>query len=219
MTFLEQQDRVLADLNDVDANYFTRTIVKGYLNEAQKTAQKVIEQAFEGHFQKCVETTTVIGQREYELPTDFKRLVRLELVISGSAFSSQTVQTLGKCTRSQQDVLPRSGTPAGYDFKGTQLILFPCPNVAKTLRMEYVYKLPTLSADGDTSEIPSEYHEYMCVLATIMGFLRDSVPTNELVAKKKEMEEDIKRDAEQRNIDQPRQVVQTNFDEPIDDVW
>lgn len=219
MTFLEMQDRVLADLNDVDANYFTRTIVKGYLNEAQKTAQKVIEQSFEGRFQKCVETWTVIGQREYELPTDFKRLDLLEIIISGSTFTNQNTQILGKITRSQRDVFARSGTPQAFDFKGTQLILTPVPDAVKTLRMEYTYKLPTLSADGDTSEIPTEYHEYMCVLATIMGMLRDANPVGDWERKRDLMEMDIKKDAEQRTVAQPRTVVQTQFDEPIDDVW
>lgn len=219
MTFLEQQDLVLAWLDDVDANYFTRAQIKLWLNNAQKETQKLVEQAFEGHFIKCVETTTVVDQREYELPSDFKRLQRLELVITGSTFVTQEVHLLNKITRNQQDLFDRKGTPQCYFFKGTQIILAPVPDAAKTLRMEYTYRLADLSADGDVSEIPKDYHEYPCVLATIDGLIRDGRDPAPMLAKKAEIELAIKRDAEERNVDMPRNVVQTNFDESNEEFW
>lgn len=219
MTFLEQQDLCLTWLDDVDANYFTRAQIKLWINNGQKETQKLVEQAFEGHFIKCVETTLVVNQREYELPTDFKRLHRLEVVISGSTYQTQSVTRLGKITPNQQDVLARSGAPIGYYFKGTQLILVPVPDTAKTLRMEYAYRIPDLSANGDTSEIPKEYHEHAVVLATIDGLVRDGRDPAPLNQKREQLETSIKRDAEQRNVDQPRTIVQTNFDEPMGDVW
>jgi len=217
MTFLQMQDLVLSWLDDVDAGYFTRAQVRVWLNNAQVEVQKTVDQAFEGHFVKCVETTLVVNQREYELPTDFKRLMRLEVVLSGSSFQNQSVQVLNKVTRNQQDVFARSGTPMAYYFKGTQLVLVPVPSEAKTLRMEYTYKVPDLSADGDESEIPEQYHEYVSLLAARDGFLKDGRDITTIKSKLDDYETALKRDAEQRNADQPRTVVQTIYDESGDE--
>jgi len=219
MTFLQMQDLVLSWLDDPDAGYFTRPQIRVWLNNAQREAQKLIEQAFEGHFVKCAETTTVINQREYELPSDFKRLTRLELVISGSSFQNQDVNILQKITPNQQDVLPRLGTPQGYYFKGSQLILVPVPDTVKTLRMEYIYRLADMTLDADVSLIPDEFHEYVALLGARDGFLKDGRDISPIKDKISDYETNLKRDAEQRNIDQPRTVVQTQFDDSYDEIY
>jgi hypothetical protein len=217
MNLTEMQDLALVWLDDLDATYFTRSQLTVWLNNAQKEVQKVLEQAFEGHFVKCAETTTVINQREYELPSDFKRLHRLELVLSGSSFFNQDVQVLTKISPNQQDAFARSGQPAGYYFKGSQLILVPCPQKAQTLRIEYTYRLPDLVNGSDESQIPKEFHEYVSLLAARDGFLRDGRDLAPIKDKIADYEQTLKRDAEQRNVDQPRTVVQTVFDDNYDE--
>lgn len=219
MTFLEMQDQVLQDLDDVDAGYFTRAIVKTYLNQAQKQVQKLVEQAFEGHFTLCAETTLVVNQREYELPTDFKRLNRLEVILSGTTFANQDVRVISKITANQQDQFARTGVPLGYYFKGTQMVLVPAPDTVKTLRMEYTKKLSDMVNDADISDVPTEYHELLPVLAQIKGLTRDARQVADAEKKRDELIQFIMRDAEQRNVDMPRTVVQTIFDDGDDEVW
>ena len=110
MTFLEQQDLVLYWLDDVDAGYFSRTQVKRWLNNAQQEVQKVLEQAFEGYFIRCVETTLGLNQREYELPTDFKRLHRIEVVLDGTTFQNQSylIPDHVKCSCVNLQALPHN---------------------------------------------------------------------------------------------------------------
>lgn len=214
MTFLELQDLVLSWLDDPDAGYFTRPQVKTWVNNAQTQVQKLIDQAFEGHFIKTSETTTVSGQREYQLPTDFKRLHRLELVLDGgSSFQNQSRQMLMWISPNQQDSFARQGTPEAYYFKGKQLILVPVPDVTKTLRMDYAYRLTDMSNDADVSEIPIEHHELMAILATIDGLVKDGRETANMIAKRDEWIKMLKQDAEQRNADMPRTIVQTETDD------
>ncbi len=217
MTFLEMQDLTLTWLDDPDAGYFTRATIKSWLNNAQKEVQKIIDQAFEGHFIKTSETTTVIGQREYQLPSDFKRLHRLELVIDdGSGFSTESVRQLGKITPNQQGQLVRYSTPEAYFFKGKQIILVPIPDAAKTLRMDYSYSLADLVADGDQSEIPVEHHEILPIYAAIDGFGKDGRDPATMIAKRDEWIKMLKQDAEQRNADMSRTVVTNSGDEEMD---
>jgi hypothetical protein len=218
MTFLQMQTLSSTWLSDPNNGYFSLTTVKLWLNNAQREAQKLVEQAFEGHFEKCAETTLVANQREYQLPDDFKRVVRLEVVLSGTTFQTEQTQRLSKITPNQQDRLERVGTPAAYYFKNNQLILVPAPDTAKTLRLTYTYRLSNMVNDNDESEIPEDYHELIPILATIDGLIQDGRDIGPMMAKKQHYEEMLKRDAEQRFIDAPRTVVQTEFDDYYEDL-
>jgi hypothetical protein len=218
MTFSEMRTLCWTWLSDPNGGYFTTSQVNLWLNNAQREVQKLVEQAFEGHFEKCSETTLVVNQREYQLPDDFKRVVRLEVVLSGSSFQNEQVQQLVKITPNQQDRLVRVGTPAAYYFKNNQLILVPAPDAAKTLRLTYTYRLGNMVNDNDESEIPEDYHELIPILATLDGLIQDGRDIAPMMAKKQHYEEMLKRDAEQRFIDAPRTVVQTDFDDHYEDL-
>jgi len=214
MTFAQLRTLVWSWLDDPNGGYFTQSQVNTWLNNAQSAVQKLVEQAFEGHFEKVVETTTVLNQREYQLPDDFKRLVRLELVLSGNTFANESVQKLDKITPNQVDFFTeRTGISRAYYFKKNQLILVPAPESIKKLRMTYIYRLENMVNDSDVSEIPEDYHEMIAVLATLDGLLKDGRDTSAMDKKRAMYEEQLKRDAEQRHVDAPRTVVQTIEDD------
>lgn len=213
MTFLEMRTLVWSWLDDPQGGYFTASQVNRWLNNGQKEVQKLVEQAFEGYFEKCSQTTTVANQREYQLPSDFKRVVRLELIISGTTFVTESAIRLEKITPNQQDAFPRTGQPVCYYFKNNQLILVPAPQTSQVLRLTYINRLGDMTNDGDTSEIPEDYHEMVCVLAALDGLYKDGREVGPMVEKRKYYEEQLKRDAEQRHIDAPRTVVQTQDDD------
>lgn len=217
MTFLELQDLTLSWLDDKNAGYFTRPDVKRWLNLGQRETQKIVIQAFEGHYRVTKQTTLVLYQREYQLPSDFKKLSRLEIILDGAAPQSEAIIRLGKITENQQDLAgPRTGTPNCYYFRGDQLVLVPLPDSAKTLRMTYIYRVADMVNDGDTPDIPEDYHEYLAILASITGLSRDGGQGDKLSAmikRQADFIEQFKRDAEERNIDEPRTVVQTVDDD------
>lgn len=214
MTFLELQDLVLSWLDDKDAGYFTRAEVKRWLNNAQRETQKLVIQAFEGHYRTVAQTTLVVNQREYQLPTNFKKLSRLEVILSGTAFQNEDRAMVQKITENQQDFYPmQTGTPVGYYFLGDKIVLVPAPDSAKTLRLTYLYNVEDMVNDGDSPDIPTEYHEFLAVLATLDGLYKDGRDVNAMLEKKRYYEEQFKRDAEERNVDTPRTVVQKNDDD------
>ena len=58
-----------------------------------------------------------------------------------------------------------------------------------------------------------EYHEFIAVLATITCLTRDGRDAATFIEKRNYYEQQLKRDAEQRNIDSPRTIVQTMSDD------
>lgn len=214
MTFAQLQVLVSTWLDDVNNGYFTLPQIKTWLNNAQIEAQKYVIQAFEGHYRKIVQTQTVLNQREYQLPDDFKKLSRLELVLSGSTFETEDRARLQKVTENQQDFFPdKVGTPIAYYFQNNKIILLPCPNQVWTLRLTYLYLVADMVNDSDEPDIPAEYHEYLAVLATLDGLYRDGREVGPYLEKKRYYEEQFRRDAEERNVDTSRTVVQTIDDD------
>lgn len=219
MTLAQLRTLVLSLLDDPDGGYFTNAQTLVFINNAQQEVQKMISQAFEGYFLKAVSASTVQNQREYQLPSDFKRLHRLELVLSGSNISDESFIRLKKITRNQQDLLfNNAGTPEGYFFQGDYMILIPAPDSAKTMRMYYEYRVPDLSADGDVSEIPIQHHEMIAILAARDGMIKDGRDASLLQKKIDDFMKTMKQDSEQRNADEPRTIVQT-VDDDFEGFW
>jgi hypothetical protein len=214
MTFVQLQVLVSSWLDDTSNGYFTLSEVKTWLNNAQREAQKMVIQAFEGHYRKVVQTTMVQYQREYQLPSDFKKLSRLEVVLSGTTFQTENCQRIAKITENQQDMMPeRTGSPQAYYFKGDQIVLVPAPDSAKTLRLTYLYRVADMVNDADTPDIPADYHEYLAVLATLDGLYKDGRDPGPMLNKKEYFEKLFKQDAEERNVDESRTIVQTQDDD------
>lgn len=214
MTFVQLQTMVSSWLDDPNNGYFTLAEVKLWLNNAQREAQKMVIQAFEGHYRKVVETTMVQYQREYQLPSDFKKLSRIEVVLSGTTFQTESVTRLSKITENQQDmVTERTGTPMAYYFKGDQVVLVPAPDDDKTLRLTYLYRVTDMVNDADLPDVPADYHEYLAVLATLDGLYKDGREVGPMLQKKEYFERLFKQDAEERNVDESRTIVQTLDDD------
>lgn len=214
MTFLEMQNQVSYYLDDLQFAYFTPVQVKRWLNNAQESVQKQVIQAFEDLFVKCVQTSTVIGQREYNLPDDFRKLNRLQLILSGTTPQTENPFDLVKITRGEENAYFQNvGTPRAFYFLNKQLILTPYPNQVWVLRMDYTYRLEPMVNDTDVSEIPEEYHELIAVTATVDGLIKDGRDPGTLINKKQQLEKELREDAEQRHINQPRTVVITQDDD------
>lgn len=215
MTLAQLRQLVSGWVDDKDNGYFTTSDLNSYINQAAKEVQKIILQSFEDQWVKCVETYTVVNQQEYNLPSDFKKLNRIELVLSGNSITNESRQRLYKITRNQQDSVVgyNTGTPAVYFFQNNKIIIQPAPDSAKVLRLDYTYTIADMSSDSDTPDIPDEYQEFIAVLAAITCLTRDTRDASTYIEKRRYYEQQLKRDAEQRNIDEPRTVVQTQEDD------
>lgn len=214
MTFLELRNLVSYYLDDLQLAYFTSIQVNRWINNAQESVQKKVIQAFEDMFVKCIQTSTVIGQREYNLPDDFRKLNRIQLILSGTTPQTENPFDLVKITRGEENTyFSNFGTPSAFYFLNKQIILTPAPDSLKTLRMDYTYRLEPLVADGDISEIPVEYHELIAISAVVDGLIKDGRDPGTLLTKKLELEKELREDAEQRNISSPRTVVVTQDDD------
>lgn len=209
MTFAELRELTLTWLDDVNAGYFSNSQVNRWLNNAQIEVQKLLLQAGENYYMKPVQTTLVVNQQDYVLPQDFMHLHRLTLVVSGSP-PTQSEVPLSPITTNQQDLVPnQTGQPQYYYIKRNRLVLFPTPDTTLPMILTYSPLVGDMTLDTDLPNVPPQYHEFLAVLATNDGLIKDGRQIDSIVMKKKYYEEMLKADSIERRQDAPRSVVMT----------
>mgnify|MGYP007027866261 CR=1 FL=1 len=128
------------------------------------SAQTVFVMNNEGVMEVTGFASSVLNQMEYNLPAD---LLVLDTVSYKSTGELSFFPLRGKSLREFDEYLAGwdgttygSGKPQYFHKYGTKLRLFPPPDAAGTSNIKIYYrKRPVaLAVDGDTSELPEEYH-------------------------------------------------------------
>lgn len=206
----ELRGLVLQWLDDLQAGYFLPDQVNLWLNNAQKEAQKRLLQAGQNYYLVCAETVLNINQSEYVLPSDFRKWHRLEVIVSGWGTTNESKYQVTPVTLNQQDLINMTpGDIAYYVLKKNRVKFFPTPNIPYHIRLFYSYMVADMESDTDVPDVPEAYHEYLALLATQDGFMKDGRVPDLILKKISEYQEQMDRDANERLVDQPRQIVET----------
>lgn len=209
MTFDDLKNLTAYWLDDVNFGYFTTTQVGAWLNNAHKETQKKLLQSRQNFYLKASQTSLVVNQTDYVLPDDFMTLHRAELVISGTV-PNEDRSPLAPITLNQQDLVPaHTGTPQFYYFKKNRIVLSPAPDTVLTFRIHYSPQVTDMTLSTDVPDVPPAYHEFLAVLATIDGLLKDGRDITRFIAKREYYEELMKQETTDRSEDTPRSVVLT----------
>ncbi len=212
MTRLDIRNLVLSWLDDLNATYFTSAQVNVWINNAQTEAAKQLMQAYENYFLRTVSTVTVYGQSDYVLPSDFKKLNRLELVVSGTGLAENRQMLVPTTLNQLMLVGPRPGTPLQYVLKKNRITLDPVPDNTYTLRLYYSNLPVDMTLDTDVPGVPGEYHEYVAVLAAMDGYVKDDRIPDNISMKRDRYLMLMKQEAEDRKIDVPRHFITSDDD-------
>mgnify|MGYP000881667856 CR=1 FL=1 len=195
-------------LDDPNQGYFNQATCLQWLNLAQRHVQNELLQAGNNWYLKPVETTMIVGQSDYLLPTDFVQEHRIEIVLSDYGTPNENVQALTPITLNQQDMVSRRlGNPTNYYFKKDRMTISPTPQTALVLRLYYSPRVVDVTSTSDSLDVPEQFAEYACLTAAFDGFIKDDRAPDNLVLKKNRYEEMIKKMAVDRVNDIPRQVV------------
>jgi len=199
---------VLSWLDDPNGTYFTAPQVNVWLNNAQRELQKLLINQGENYYVQRMSGTLVDGTDTYILPTDFKKSHKLEVVVSGTGVTEQR-QTLSPVTYMQLDQIAQvSGVPSVVCFKRNAMIVRPIPDDSYTVYLHQSYQVADMTSDSDIPDVPQDYSEYIAVLATIDGFMKDQRPPSEFIlGKKTTYEKTLLADSEKRDVSAPRMVV------------
>lgn len=210
MTFSSLQTMVSYIVDDLNFQYFTQSQVQFWINNAQREVQKKLLQTPGNWYVVRSNTSTVLNQSDYQLPSDFLKIHRCELVLSGTA-PNEVKGPLSFITPNEVDQLPSGpGTPSCAYIIQNIMSIFPAPDTAgQTLRIFYSYLVADMVNPSDAPDVPYQYEELIGLLAARDAFIkdqRDPAPLDQKIAYYDEM---MKKDVQQRDITQGRRIVST----------
>lgn len=204
---------VLSWLDDPNAGYFTLPQVNVWINNAQKETQKLLIRAGENYYVEKMLGQLIAGTETYTLPSDFKKCHKLQIVIAGTAGTTTEVRTtLEWVTLMQLEALWQStGQPVAYNIRRNILTVAPIPDQAYPIYLYQSYQCIDMALAADLPDCPEDYTEYIAVLATLDGFLKDQRdPSPFVVAKQEKYLKMMERDMADRNVSQPKSIVVTD---------
>lgn len=171
MTLTEMIARARIYLDDRNSELLTDAEVTALINIGQEEIQKVINEADENFFSacQCYNVVPTVTSLEFTLPTDLMKIIQAERVVtSGDAIPAKWVLFQRRHLDNMGNVWPFLTTQPCCYLRGTKLGVVE-PTETYELRVWYTKRLAALAAGADTSEIPVEYHNLVCLHAGRVG--------------------------------------------------
>jgi len=209
MTFNDLQNLTAYWLDDLNFGYFTPTQVQLWINNAQVEIEKLLIKSGHSRYNLWVSTPLVVGQSDYVLPADFMKIQNLEIVLSGVPPNEALTPVLPITVNQKYLIDNGQSTPAVYRFRKNRIVIQPAPDTALLMRMEYTYLVANMVNPTDIPDVPTEYHEMIALLATSDGFIKDGRQNPLLMTKIAAYMASLESDAQERNQDLPRSIVET----------
>lgn len=162
MATIEALRQLVID-NTRDPNYKVRpqATVDRAINNAYDTVQQELE-GFIDTTQSSTTITTVAGQQEYDLPADFN-------ILQTAQYASTALYYTTKNLIIDNNSSTSAWVPAYYYTRWSKLWLYPIPNTANTVTINYTALLPTISESVD-SDNPAVLNFAIACKATALLF-------------------------------------------------
>lgn len=150
---------------DLITNYGTlKAAIEEYIHRTDATAHiPVFIQLAESRINSDIEDfametrasyTVPAAQRYTTLPSDMRKLMNVQIAISGGR------QAILPLSQEQMDTIHSAvvtGTPRSYALTGNQIELQPTPGEDTAMEIFYQYRLTGFSADADTNAVLTKF--------------------------------------------------------------
>ena len=153
---------------------------------------------------------------QFALPTDFYKLLGVDLLVNNAQDSALTLKTFNFSDRNRYN-LPNYQTLAGvtnlrYRLNGSNLWFIPVPQAGSNIQLWYIPRLVQLAALTDTADGISGWTEYIICDAAIKCMQKEESDVSVLQSQKQALIMRIEAMAENRDANNPPTVAdhQTN---------
>lgn len=174
MALSDIRTRVAKNINRSDVPDTAAGLIDRWINDAQRRVCRAHDFTF---MEAEANTTLVVGQRNYSLPTASGTDLRFKVEISLELYSEDSARIQLKRIFKQDAEKKRkfagtgdTGTPSMYAIQKGQIYLYTTPDTALTMNLEYYGFLDDLIADTDTNDLIDDYPDVMEALATTFGY-------------------------------------------------
>jgi hypothetical protein len=208
-----------ADMKNQSGDYsnafITDPVLNGFINQSYFELYDILVGAYGENYSVASPyyvTTDGVNQF-FALPSDFYKMLGVDVQVSSSV-SNNAWWTLKEFTFAERNkyAVPNTQLYFGitnlrYRIQGDQLWLNPLPQINQTIRLFYVPRMVTLSADTDTVQGVSGWTEYIIVDAAIKCLQKEESDVSVFLAQKQALLQRIEAMAHNRDAGMPSTVA------------
>lgn len=182
------------------------TQIKEWLNTSQAAFQDLLFEYDPTQFLSRHDISVVSGTREYDLPTDFYRLIGVAVGDSSNPNGYAVLERINWDERYDY-VTITDKTAARYLIQGDLLILHPTPTWSGTIRLEYMPHVAGMADYSDTLTLTrNAWQEWIVLDACIKAAMTMGTDPQQYLAQRAEQERRIMR-ASPRDAGKPKTVT------------
>jgi hypothetical protein len=183
----------------------TATSLDAFINASADELYDLLTLKFQDYNLSSSSLTTVSGTGTYALPSDFYKLMGVDITYNGRTYGLDEFSFRERHRYEPGDVnlpdLPK------YRLEGTNLRLRPTPTGVYSGTVWYTPTRTQLVSGSDTLTGVSGWEEYVVVDAAIKCLLKEESDPSALMAKKAELKQRIEEAASVRSPAAPSRVV------------
>lgn len=206
----------------VNSQFVTDAELTSYINQSYFELYDLLIQKYGSDYYVKTPAATITTDGTnmlFDLPTDFYKLLGVDLALSTTQDSFVTVRPFNFSDRNRYAVPNFQSfygvTNLRYRLASNKLWLTPIPRSGQTLRVWYIPRMTTLSADADLADGISGWTEYIICDAAIKCLQKEESDVSVLGAEKAALINRIEAAASNRDAGQPATVSDNQYS----DLW
>lgn len=217
MTLAELRTATRQRADMVNSNFVSDTELNSYINQSIFELYDLLIQKYgNDYFVANPHTITTDGTSDsYSLPTDFYKLLGIDLALSNSNDSYVTIKPFNFAERNRY-AAPNFQSFYGitnlrYRLRGNKVWFTPIAEANQTIRIWYIPTFVTLSSDSATFDGISGWTEYVIIDAAIKCMQKEESDVSVLVLQKAAIIQRIEAASENRDAGFPKTISDVSF--------
>lgn len=217
---LRTRVRQLAD--NTASTFVTDAEINGWLDLGLSELHDILATKFEDYFESSDSITTVSGTSDYNLASDFYKMLSVDRVAGGIRY---TIPRYMNTERNRRQAISAFYPFYGYEYRviGAKIRFIPTPGAADSIEYAYIPQYVPLAADGTlvSSAIPQGWEELAVIEAAVRCLVKEESDPTFLQIKKQEIIQRIEASASDRDANCPARVadVGNRFARDIDPMY
>lgn len=193
--------RQRADMENT--NFVTDAEVIKFLDQGYRKFYNLVTTEYENYYVSETNITLVASQEDYDLPSDFYKLLGFDLVTGDKRF------TMFPWTLNERNRLINGwiGRPVRYILKGGKVKFTPTPTAPGTVVCYYVPSPTALTTSSQSVEVFNGYDEFIMLDAAIKCLQKEESDTAVLERERDRMEKIIIETMRGRDAGFPQRVT------------
>ena len=188
---------------DMETSQFVKDAeLNSYINQSIAELYDLLVQKFGNEYFFSTNTFNLVnGQAAYNLPTDFLKLLAVDIQLANGEFNTIKRFELNERNRYNSTILRGvyGSSWMRYHITGNQIRFAPTPQSTELIQIFYVPRPTQLSSDSDTFDGYNGWEEYVIVDGAIKCGMKEETDVTALLVTKESLKKRIEEAAGNRD--------------------